>query len=105
MTDRKSLLTEILKIEAQIKRRRRDAAYARIMHNLDKLERSRFGSAIVNVSSPDDPEKVVEVRRNSPELREIISKYKEMRVELDDQIVELLARKARLQKQLFRQTL
>ena len=59
----------------------------------------------MNVSSPDDPEKVVEVRRNSPEMRELISKYKEMRAELDDQIVELMARKARLQKQLFKQTL
>ena len=105
MTDRRSLLTEILNIEAQIKRRKRDPVYAMIKHNLGKLEGSRFGSSIVNVSSPDDPEKVVEVRRNSPEMRELISKYKEMRAELDDQIVELMARKARLQKQLFKQTL
>ncbi len=105
LTDRKSLLTEILKIEAQIKRMRKDPVYAKIKYNLDKLEKSRFRSATVNVSSPDDPEKVLEVRQNSPEMREIISKYKEMRAELDDQIGELHARNARLQKQIFKQTL
>ena len=105
LTDRKSLFTEILKIESQIKRMRKDPVYAKIKYNLDKLEKSRFRSATVNVSSPDDPEKVLEVRQNSPEMREIISKYKEMRAKLDDQIGELHARKARLQKQLFKQTL
>ena len=94
-----------MKIEAQIKRMRKDPVYAKIKYNLDKLEKSRFRSATVNVSSPDDPEKVLEVRQNSPEMREIISKYKEMRAKLDDQIGELHARKARLQKQLFKQTL
>ena len=105
LTDRTSILSEILKIEAQIKMMRRDPVYAKIMHNLDKLEKRRFGSVTVNVPSPDDPEKVVEVRCNSPEMREIISKYKEMRAEFDDQIGELLTRKARLQKQLFKYTL
>jgi hypothetical protein len=83
----------------------RDPVYAKIMHNLDKLEKRSFGSVTVNVPSPNDPEKVVEVRYNSPEIREIISKYKELQAEFDDQIGEILARKARLQKQLFRYSL
>jgi hypothetical protein len=102
MADRRSILQEILENEAQIKMRRRDPVYAKIMHNLDKLDKMRFGSATVNVPSPDYPEKLVEVRCNSPEMREIISKYKEMRAEFDDRMGELLARNARLQKQLFK---
>ena len=80
---------------------RRDPVYAKIKNNLDKLEKRRFGSVTVNVPSPDDPEKLVEVRCNSSEMREIISKYREMRAEFDDQIGELLIRKESLQKQLF----
>ena len=105
IADRRSILQEILKNEAQIKMMRRDPVYAKIMHNLDKLDKMRFGSVTVNVPSPDYPEKLVEVRCNSPEMREIISKYKVMRAEFDDQIGELLTRKARLQKQLFKYTL
>jgi len=84
---------------------RRDPVYARIKNNLDKLEKRRFGSVTVNIPSPDDPEKIVEVRCNSPEMREIILKYKEMRAEFDDQIGELQTRKARLQEQLFKNRL
>ena len=80
---------------------RRDPVYAKIKNNLDKLEKRRFGSVTVNVPSPDDPEKMVEVRCNSSEMREIVSKYREMRAEFDDQIGELLIRKESLQKQLF----
>ena len=101
MADRRSILQEILENEAQVKMMRRDPVYAKIKNNLDKLEKRRFGSVTVNIPSPDDPEKLVEVRCNSSEMREIISKYREMRAEFDDQIGELLIRKESLQKQLF----
>jgi len=101
MADRRSILQEILENDAQISRVRRDPVYAKIKNNLDKLEKRRFGSVTVNVPSPDDPEKLVEVRCNSSEMREIVSKYREMRAEFDDQIGELLIRKESLQKQLF----
>ena len=102
MADRRSILQEILENDAQINRVRRDPVYARIKNNLDKLEKRRFGSVTVNVPSPDDPGKVVEIRCNSSEMREIVLKYRDMRAEFDDQIGELLTRKASLQKQLFK---
>ena len=73
IADRRSILQEILKNEAEIKMMSRDPVYAKIRHNLDKLEKRRFGSVTVSVPSPDDSEKVVVVRCNSPEMREIIS--------------------------------
>jgi len=94
-----------LENDAQVNRVRRDPVYARIKNNLDKLEKRRFGSVTVNIPSPDDPGKVVEVRCNSSEMREIVSKYKEMRAEFDDQIGELQTRKESLQKQLFKNRL
>lgn len=105
MADRRSILQEILENDAHINTMRRDPVYARIKNNLDKLEKRRFGSVTVNIPSPDDPGKIVEVRCNSPEMREIILKYKEMRAEFDDQIGELQTRKARLQEQLFKNRL
>ena len=105
MADRRSILQEILENDAHINTMRRDPVYARIKNNLDKLEKRRFGSVTVNVPSPDDPGKVVEVRCNSSEMREIISKYKEMRAEFDVQIGELLVRKTSLQEQLFKNKL
>ena len=105
MADRRSILQEILENDAHINTMRRDPVYARIKNNLDKLEKRRFGSVTVNIPSPDDPEKIVEVRCNSPEMREIILKYKEMRAEFDDQIGELLIRKTSLQEQLFKNKL
>ena len=102
MADRRSILQEILENDAQINRVRRDPVYARIKNNLDKLEKRRFGSVTVNVPSPDNPGKVVEIRCNSSEMREIVLKYRDMRAEFDDQIGELLTRKASLQKQLFK---
>lgn len=58
IANRRSILQKILKIESQIKMMTRDPVYAKIMHNLDKLEKRVFGSVTVNVPSPDDPEKL-----------------------------------------------
>jgi hypothetical protein len=90
-----------LDIDAQLNRVRRDPAYVMIKRNLGKLEKRRFGSVTVNVPTPDDPEKMVEIRVNSSEMREITSKYREMRAEFDDQIDEVQTRNKRLQRELF----
>jgi len=95
-------LQEILEIEDQLNGVRRDPVYLRIKNILNKMEKRRFGSVTVNVPTPDDPEKLVEVRCNSSEMREITSKYREMRAEFEDQISEILIRRASLQRELFK---
>jgi len=101
LVDRKSVLREILKIEGEIKTMRRNPKYVRIKHHIFSLESRRFGSHTVSVASPDDPETVLEMRNNSQEMRDTLSRYKEMRTEFDDQLDGLVVRKARLQRQLF----
>jgi len=101
LVDRQSILQEILRIEAEIRTIRRNPEHVRIKHNLDKLEKRRFGSRTVSVQSPDDPDKTMEVRVNSQEMLEITSRYRRMRTEFDVQVGELLAQKERLQKQLY----
>ena len=101
LVDRKSLLREILRIEGEIKIKRRDPKYVWIKHNIFSLETRRFGSHTVSIASPDDPETTLEMRNNSQEMRDTLSRYKEMRTEFTDQLDELVVRKARLQSQLF----
>ena len=101
LVDRKSLLREILKIEGEIKMKRRDPRYVWIKHNIFSLEGRRFGSHTVSIASPDDPDIILEMRNNSQEMRDILSRYKEMRSEFDEKVDVLVVRKAKLQRQLF----
>ncbi len=101
LVDRKSLLREILRIEGEIKIKRRDPKYVWIKHNIFSLETRRFGSHTVSIASPDDPETTLEMRNNSQEMRDTLSRYKEMRTEFDDQVDEMVVRRTKLQRQLF----
>ncbi len=101
LVDRKSLLREILKIEGEIKMKRRDPKYVWIKHNIFTLESRRFGAHTVSIASPDDPDIMLEMRNNSQEMRDILSRYTEMQTEFTDELDELVVRKTKLQKQLF----
>ena len=101
LINRKSVLREILRIEGEIKTMRRDPRYIRIKHNIFSLESRRFGSHTISIAAPDDPETILEMRNHSQEMRDTLSRYKEMRTEFDDQVDELVVSKAKLQRQLF----
>jgi uncharacterized protein YukE len=56
---------------------------------------------MVSIAAPDDPETTIDIKNNSQEMRDTISRYKEMRTEFDDLLDALMARKQSLQRQLF----
>jgi len=101
LVDRKSVLREILKIEGDIKTMRRNPRYVRIKHHIFSLESRRFGSHTVSIAAPDDPGTILEMRNNSQEMRDTLTRYKEMRTEYTVQLDQMAARKAELQRQLF----
>jgi len=101
LVDRKSVLRKILKIEGEIKTMRRNPRYVRIKHSIFSIESRRFGSNTVSIIAPDDPETTLELRNNSQEMKDTLSRYKEMRTEFDDKVGVLVVRKAGLQRQLF----
>jgi hypothetical protein len=103
MVDRKSVLDEIMRIEGQIGTIRRDPTYLRIKRNLNYLESRRHGRTTV-VASPDDLEKTLEMKNNSPELRGAILRYRERQKDYDVQMDNLYIEKVRLREQLFKQT-
>jgi hypothetical protein len=55
----------------------------------------------VHVASPDNLEKTLELKNRSPEMRETISRYKEIQNNFEVQIDNLYVEKARLQDLLF----
>lgn len=101
LVDRKSLLREILRIEAEMKKKRREPRYVWIKHNIFTLESRRFGAHTISIASPDDPDTMLEMRNNSQEMKDILSRYKEMQAEFTDELDELVVRKTKIQKQLF----
>jgi hypothetical protein len=101
LIDRKLVLREILQIEGKIKTMRRNPKYVKIKSSIFSLESRRFGSHMVSIAAPDDPETTIDIKNNSQEMRDTISRYKEMRTEFDDLLDALMARKQSLQRQLF----
>ena len=102
LVDRKLVLREILSIEGKIKKMRRNPRYVQIKHSIFTIESRRFGANTVSIIAPDDPETTLELRNNSQEMKNTLSRYKEMRTEFDDQLGVLVVRKAKLQGQLFK---
>ncbi len=81
--------------------KRREPRYVWIKHNIFSLEGRRFGSHTVSIASPDDPDTILEMRNNSQEMRDTLSRYKEMQAEYTEELDKLVIRKTKLQRQLF----
>ena len=98
-------MLEILHLDIQISKLRKNPAYRKNRHYLNLLEGRRFGSSMISIPSPDDPSRMLRIRKNSQEMREIRSKYGVSQSEFNLEIDELFNQKARLQEQLFNYTL
>jgi len=96
-----AILEEILKIEDKIKKIKKDATYLSIRRNLRNLENIGFGNPTVTIPSPDDLNVPVRVPRRSRQMKDIIRRYRERRLEYEDRIRRLFGRRKRLEEELF----
>lgn len=96
-----AILEEILKIEDEIRRIKKDSTYLSIRRNLRNLESIGFGNPTVTIPSPDDLDVHVMVPRRSREMKDIISRYRERRSEYEDRIKRLFGHRKRLEEKLF----
>jgi hypothetical protein len=103
LPDRKNLLDEILRVEDEISEMRKSPAYLRINRNLRYLESRRSGPRTISITHPDDPERVMSLRNNSPEMKETLLRYKERRNDFQVRMDTLYAERERLQEHLFGQ--
>ena len=100
-SSRKSTLIKIMEIDDEIKRIKSDSTYRRVRRNLRVLKESRTGGRLIRVRSPDDIESFIMVRRNSDEMKEVLSKYEAMVEKYDKRVRSLAMEKAELEKDLF----
>ena len=90
-----------MEIDNEINRIKSDSTYRRVRRNLRILKEAGTGGRLIRVRSPDDIDRFIEVRRNSEEMKDVLSKYEDL---VDDytQRVNILAKeKAELEKHLF----
>jgi hypothetical protein len=100
-SSRKSTLIKIMKIDDEISRIKSDSTYRRVMRNLRMLKEARTGGRLIRVRSPDDIDRFIEVRRNSEEMKEVLSKYEDMNEDYTQRVRNLAKEKAELEKILF----
>lgn len=101
ISDKTSILEEILKIENEINRLRKDSTYMKIKNNLKKLERTNIGNRIVYILSPDDLERKIEVRKRSKEMKSIKERFQEQLLGFEEKLGSLRRDRKNLVKQLF----
>jgi hypothetical protein len=65
------------------------------------LRETRTGGRLIRVRSPDDIDRFIEVRRNSEEMKEVLSKYEDMVEKYTKRVRSLIKEKADLEKDLF----
>lgn len=100
-SSRKSTLIKIMEIDDDIKKIKSDTTYRRVRRNLRILKESRTGGRLIRVRSPDDMESFIMVRKNSEEMKTVISKYEAMVEEYADRVRSLAEEKAELERELF----
>ena len=94
-------MIKIMKIDDEISRIKSDSTYRRVMRNLRMLKEARTGGRLIRVRSPDDIDRFIEVRRNSEEMKEVLSKYEDMNEGYTQRVRNLAKEKAELEKILF----
>jgi len=99
-SERRATLLRILEIEENIKNIEHGKDYLKIKRNLKVLENARSGGGIVIVSSPEDLNNTIEMRKNSIDIEECITKYR-ARISVDaERIGSLILEKLRLKSEL-----
>ena len=92
---------KIMEIDDEISRIKSDSTYRRVRRNLRMLKESRTGGRLIRVRSPDDIDRFIEVRRNSEEMKQVLSKYEDMNESYSQRVRNLANEKAELEKSLF----
>lgn len=100
-SERRAILLRILEIEANVKNIEHGKDFLRTKRDLKTLENARSGGGRIIVSSPEDLDRTVEIRRNSVQVGECIARYKE-RMRSDSELINSLnLEKTRLKRELL----
>lgn len=91
----------IMEIERKVHSIENDPTYREMKQNLKTLETNPIGSRHVRIGQPENLSNMVELRRNSEEMDDLIKRYKEGVEKYQVRIDKLNQEKRKLQKELF----
>jgi hypothetical protein len=90
-----------MEIEKRLHNLENDPRYREMQSNLKVLETSVIGSRHVRIGTPENLDSMVELRRNSKEMDDLIQRYKNNLEKYQTRIDSLNREKKQLQKELF----
>jgi vacuolar-type H+-ATPase subunit E/Vma4 len=100
-SQRNTTLLRVLEIESKIKDIEHGEEYLRVKREIKVLENARNSSGNIVVSSPKDTDTLVEIRKNSAEVKEFLDAYQVKMKSISDRIDSLNAEKSSLKRKLF----
>ncbi|MCX6649168.1 MAG: hypothetical protein NTV61_07245 [Candidatus Bathyarchaeota archaeon] len=101
-SQRRTNLLRVLEIESKIKDIEHGDEYLRVKREIKVLENAHGGGGILTVTSPDDINEVVELRKNSVDVANYLTKYKGKMQTVMDRIDLLNDEKSKLKSELFK---
>jgi hypothetical protein len=100
-SQRNNYLLRVLEIESKIKDIEHGEEYLRVKREIRVLENARNSSGKIVVSSPKDTGTMVELRKNSADVKEFLNAYRGQMLSISNRIDSLNAEKSSLKKELF----
>ena len=90
-----------MEIEKRVHSLENDPKYREMLDNLKTLETNAIGSRHVRIGTPENLDNMIELRRNSQEMDDLIKRYKENVDKYQIRIDKLNREKKQLQRELF----
>ena len=98
---RRSSLMRIMEIEKRLHSLENDPKYMELQKNLKTLESGTIGSRHVRIGTPENLDSMIELRRNSDEMEDLIQRYRDTLAKYQNRIEKLNKEKQQLEKDLF----
>jgi hypothetical protein len=90
-----------MEIEKRLHSLENDPKYMELQANLKTLESGSIGSRHIRIGTPENLSSMVELRRNSEEMEDLINRYRDSLTKYQSRIDQLNKEKQQLQKELF----
>lgn len=99
MSQKSSLLIDILNIEAKLRTIRQDKSYRKMKQVIQKFSQLRGG--FITIPSPENFDKQITLRKNTNEFNEAFEQYEDKINVYNEKLRKLVEKRRTLEKQLF----
>ena len=99
MSQKSSLLIDILNVEAKLRTIRQDKSYRKMKQVIQKFSQLRGG--FITIPSPENFDKQITLRKNTNEFNEAFEQYEDKINVYNEKLKKLVEKRRTLEKQLF----